>query len=187
MPGLSPRSHARDRGLAAKPTQESDADQGYFMMEKTALGSRSKCAAPASPNQATGATLPSGSSQENLKDRSHSPDTFIGHYSYRGPTKHRARSSLPATSDPRPRSNRQSIPIGHALGNGLVQPIFRPASQRSPLVCFPSLSRRDAGLKMLCVIDLLFPTIFGSHKRTADFLVKTPRNVYHQLLAIKAR
>src|SRR5208282_6924982 len=63
-----------------------------------------------------------------------------------------ARSSLPGTSDPRPRSRRQSIPIGHALGNGLVQPIFRPASQRSPLVCFPSLSRRDAGLKMLCVM-----------------------------------
>src|SRR5208282_3135873 len=61
VPGLSPRSHARDRDLAAKPTQESDADQGYFMVEKTALGSRSKCAAPASPNQATGATLPSGS------------------------------------------------------------------------------------------------------------------------------
>ena len=92
-------------------------------------------------------------SQENLKDRSHSPDTFIGHYSYRGPTKHRARSSLPATSDPRPRSSRQSIPIGHALGNGLVQPIFRPASQRSPLVGFPSLSRRDAGLKMLCAMN----------------------------------
>jgi hypothetical protein len=31
------------------------------MMNKTALGSRSRCAAPASPNQATGATLPSGS------------------------------------------------------------------------------------------------------------------------------
>jgi hypothetical protein len=31
------------------------------MMDKTALESRSRCAAPASPNQATGATLPSGS------------------------------------------------------------------------------------------------------------------------------
>jgi hypothetical protein len=33
------------------------------MMEKTALGSRSSYAAPAWPNQATGATLPNGSSR----------------------------------------------------------------------------------------------------------------------------
>ena len=32
MPGLSSRSHAGDRDLAAKPTQESDADQGYLMI-----------------------------------------------------------------------------------------------------------------------------------------------------------
>jgi len=63
MPSLSPRSHARDRDLAAKPTQPSNADQGYLMMEKTALGSRSSCAASAWPNQVKGAVLPSGSSQ----------------------------------------------------------------------------------------------------------------------------
>jgi hypothetical protein len=48
--------------------------------------------------------------------------------------------------------SRQSIPIGHALGNGLVQPIFSPPSRRSPFVFSPSLSRRDAGLEMLCVM-----------------------------------
>ena len=33
------------------------------MMEKTALGSRSSCAAPARPNQVKGAALPNGSSR----------------------------------------------------------------------------------------------------------------------------
>ena len=103
------------------------------MMEKTALGSqiqvcRTSFAKPSDGSDVAKRLIP----KKIWKDRSHSPDTFIGHYSYRGPTKHRARSSLPATSDPRPRSSRQSIPIGHALGNGLVQPIFRPPSRRSP-------------------------------------------------------
>jgi hypothetical protein len=34
----------------------------------------------------------------------------------------------------------------------LVQPIFRPASRRPPPECSPSFSRRDAGLKMLCIV-----------------------------------
>src|SRR5271165_2054798 len=34
MPSLSPRPHAADRDLAAKPTQASNADQGYLMMEE---------------------------------------------------------------------------------------------------------------------------------------------------------
>jgi len=38
-PVCSPRSHACDRGLAAKPAQASNADQGYLIMQKTALGS----------------------------------------------------------------------------------------------------------------------------------------------------
>ena len=92
-----------------------------------------------------------GHSEKNLRHRSHSIDLITGHYSYRSLTKDHTRSTLARTSDPRPRSSRQSIPIGHPLGNGLVQPIFRPASRRSSLVCFPSHSRRDAGLKMLCV------------------------------------
>src|SRR5271165_5467918 len=60
MPSLSPRPHAADRDLAAKPTQASNADQGYLMMEKTALRSGSNCAAQAWPNP-TGAALPNGS------------------------------------------------------------------------------------------------------------------------------
>jgi hypothetical protein len=90
--------------------------------------------------------------EENLSHRSHSPYTFIGHSRHRDPTKHPTRSSLPAPSDPRPRTGQQSIPIGHALGNGLVQPIFRPPSRRPPSDCSPSVFRRDAGLKMLCIM-----------------------------------
>ena len=90
--------------------------------------------------------------EENLRQRSHSPYTFIGHSRHRDPTKHPRRSSLPVPPDPRPRTGQQSIPIGHALGNGLVQPIFRPPSRRRPPECSPSISRRDAVLKMLCIM-----------------------------------
>src|ERR1700752_3448803 len=62
MPSLSPRSHAGDRDLAAKPTQACNADQGYLMMERIAFGRRSNCAAKAWPDQVTGAALPDGSS-----------------------------------------------------------------------------------------------------------------------------
>jgi len=90
--------------------------------------------------------------EKNPRHTFHSPDRIRGQCSHRDPTRRCTRSSLPATSDPRPRSSRQSIPIGDALGNGLVQPIFSPPSRRSPLVCSPSFSRRDAGLKMLCLM-----------------------------------
>jgi hypothetical protein len=53
---------------------------------------------------------------------------------------------------PHPRSSRHSIHIGHALGSGFVQSIFSPASRRRPFECFPSASRRDADLKILCNI-----------------------------------
>ena len=43
-------------------------------------------------------------------------------------------------------------PQGHALGTGLVQPIFSPPSRRSPSMCCHSLSRHDAGPKMLCIM-----------------------------------
>src|SRR5262249_25171699 len=129
------------------------------MMERTALGSRSNCAAQAWPGQATGAALPNRSSRRKSQARSHSPNTVIGHCTHPDPTKHPTRSSLLATSDPRPRSGRQSIPIGHALGNGLVQPIFRPPSRRSPSDCSPSVFRRDAGLKMLCIMDMKLEVI----------------------------
>jgi hypothetical protein len=44
-----------------------------------------------------------------------------------------------------------SIHIGHALGSGFVQSIFSPPSRRPPFRCFPSVSRRDADLKILCI------------------------------------
>jgi hypothetical protein len=132
MPGLSPRSHADDRDLAAKPTPVSHTNQGYLMMEKTALGSRSNCAAQAWPNQVTGAASPNGSSRRKSRHRSHSPDTLIGHCTHRDPTKHRTRSSLPVTSDPRQRSSPQSIPIGHATPQ-------RRLSDSSPVVVFVPL------------------------------------------------
>jgi hypothetical protein len=40
----------------------------------------------------------------------------------------------------------------HALGSGFVQSIFSPPPRRSPFECLPSVSRRDAGLKLLCII-----------------------------------
>ena len=120
--------------------------------ERTVFGSRSNRAAQACPSQATGQRCQTAHPEENLSHRSHSPYTFIGHSRHRDPAKHPTRSSLPAPSDPRPRTGQQSIPIGHALGNGLVQPIFRPPSRRPPSDCSPSVFRRDAGLKMLCVM-----------------------------------
>ncbi len=76
------------------------------------------------------------------------------------------RSRLQAPSDPRQRSRRQSIHIGHALGGGFVQSIFRPPPRRPPFECLPSVSRRDAGLKMLCIMwpAPLFPEMGFSGK-----------------------
>jgi len=145
------------------------------MMERTALGSRSNCAAQAWPGQATGAALPNRSSRRKSQARSHSPNTVIGHCTHPDPTKHPTRSSLLATSDPRPRSGRQSIPIGHALGNGLVQPIFRPPSRRSPSDCSPSVFRRDAGLKMLCIMLSSRPELLlFSEAEEGPFTIGTP-------------
>src|ERR1700724_2889669 len=56
-------------------------------------------------------------------------------------------------SDARQRSSRQSIHIGHALGSGFVQSIFSPPPRRPPFECFPSVSRRDAELKILCTME----------------------------------
>jgi hypothetical protein len=55
---------------------------------------------------------------------------------------------------PHPRSSRQSIHIGHAVGSGFVQSIFSSPSRRLPFECFPSFSRRDADLKILGNIPL---------------------------------
>jgi hypothetical protein len=71
------------------------------------------------------------------------------------PTNHARRprgSPLQAPSDPRQRSRRQSIHIGRALGGGFVQSIFSSPPRRSPFKCFPSVSRRVAELKILCII-----------------------------------
>src|SRR5208282_4118916 len=56
----------------------------------------------------------------------------------------------PAPFGPHPRSSRDSIHIGHAVGGGFVQSIFSPPSRRPPFECFPNVSRRDADLKILC-------------------------------------
>ena len=80
--------------------------------------------------------------EENPRHTFHSPARIIGQCRHRDPTRRCMRSPLPATSDSRPRSSRQSIPIGHALGNGLVQPIFSPPSRRSPLVLSELLQPR---------------------------------------------
>jgi hypothetical protein len=61
-----------------------------------------------------------------------------------------ARLPSPTRFGPHPRSSRHSIHIGHALGSGFVQSIFSPPSRRPPFECFPSVSRRDADLKILC-------------------------------------
>jgi hypothetical protein len=64
-----------------------------------------------------------------------------------------ARLPSPTRFGPHPRSSRHSIHIGHALGSGFVQSIFSPASRRRPFECFPSASRRDADLKILCIMS----------------------------------
>src|SRR5271166_2170737 len=96
------------------------------------------------------------SDEGNLKQRSHyliPPDVIVTHCKHPEPARHRTRSSFLVTSNVCPRPSPESIPIGHAPPNGLVQPIFRPPSRRSSFGCSPSLSRRDAGLKMLCVMQ----------------------------------
>src|ERR1700745_1316736 len=104
MSSLSPRSHARDPDLAAKPTQASHADQGYLMMEKIASGSRPNCAAHAWPNQARGAELSNGSSPRNSEAQiSFFPDHHSSPPVPRSPKVSR-HSSLPGMSDPSQRS-----------------------------------------------------------------------------------
>ena len=62
--------------------------------------------------------------------------------------------SLPSQTPlgPHPRSSRHSIHIGHALGGGFVQSIFSSPPRRPPFTCFPSVSRRVAELKILCIM-----------------------------------
>jgi hypothetical protein len=53
----------------------------------------------------------------------------------------------------------------------LVQPIFRPPSRRPPPECSPSISRRDAGLKMLCIM-------FYSGSGTVDAFTVSPCELF---------
>src|SRR6516162_4862940 len=94
MPSLSPRSHADSPDLAAKPTHASNTDQGYLVMERTALRSRSNCAVQAWPDQATGAALPKGSSPIKSEAQVSFPPHY--HSSLQTPrsTKHRTHSSF---------------------------------------------------------------------------------------------
>ena len=39
------------------------------------------------------------------------------------------------------------------MGGGFVQSIFSPPSRRPPFECFPNVSRRDADLKILCIMS----------------------------------
>jgi hypothetical protein len=122
------------------------------MMQTTAFGSRSTCTAQAWPGQATGAALANGSS----RTRSQATISFPQHQyrSLQAPRSHKAFHALinfghiGSSPEIQPAINTHRSP----LGNGLVQPIFSPPSRRSPLLCSPSLSRRDAGLKMLCLL-----------------------------------
>ena len=129
MPNLSPRSDGDDRDLAAKPTTMSDSDQRYLVMEKTALQSRSNYAPQTRPNQATRASSPNGPSPRKSETQISSPDMITAHCRHRDPQSTTRPHHFFGTSDPLSRSSPQSIPIGHALGNGLVPPIFRPPSR----------------------------------------------------------
>ena len=121
------------------------------MMKRSAFASRSNRVAQAWPNRATGATLPNGSSRRKSEAQISLPLHL--HRSLQAPRSYkaipRAHFRLQA---PRPKTGQQSIPIGHALGNGLVQPSFRSPSRRSPSDCSPSHFRRVAGLKLLCIM-----------------------------------
>jgi hypothetical protein len=76
------------------------------MMERTAFGSRSNCAAQAWPDQATGAALPNGSSRR----KSEAQISFCRHHhrSLQAPQSYKASHALIISGyvDPRPRSSR---------------------------------------------------------------------------------
>jgi hypothetical protein len=145
MSSLSPRSHAGDRDLAAKPTQACNADQGYLMMERTAFGSRSSCTAPAWPNQVKGAALPDGSSRRKSQAQISFPRHH--HSSLQAPRFDKASHAIITSgysgslAELQPTINTHS----HALGNGLVQHIFSPPSRRPPLIALRASSAATPG------------------------------------------
>jgi hypothetical protein len=121
------------------------------MMKTTVMRYRANHSGQAWPGQAIEAVLVRGSLRRFFQVLISSPGTMTltgGRATY---PQHRTRSSLPVASDPHPRSGRQSIPIA-VRPDRLVQPIFRPPSRRPPPECSPSIFRREAGLKMLCIM-----------------------------------
>ena len=107
------------------------------------------------PGQAAEAEFAQGSSPRAYKASMLSADALIGSCKSHNASNATRTLAIFLPLDPHSKQGRQSIPIGHALPNGLVQPIFRPPSRRPPLACFPSVFRRDAGLKMLCIMGLV--------------------------------
>jgi hypothetical protein len=120
------------------------------MMNRAVMRYRANCSVQAW--SAIGVVLPRGSLQRFFPAPMSSPDTMTAHWRQRGPS---AASHTLITSG-RFRSSSKiepaRIPIDIATPDGLVQPLFRPPSRRPPLACSPSTSRRDAGLKMLCIM-----------------------------------
>ena len=53
-----------------------------------------------------------------------------------------------------------------------MQSIFKPPSRRLPFVCYQSLSRRDAGLKMLCILRKYFTQGTASNPAFGSFSLK---------------
>jgi hypothetical protein len=96
---LSPRSHAGDPNLAAKPAQE-NGDYGYVVMNKTVVGCRSNCGGQAWPGQATLAVLPRVSSRTFSRGLLLSADAVIAHRksSDLSPQSRRLTASDPFTS-----------------------------------------------------------------------------------------
>ena len=121
------------------------------MMNSTVLRCRSNYGRLAWPGQAKGAVQPNRSLRTFSKGQISSTDIVIAHWTTHEPPRDSARLPSPTPFGPHPRSSRHSIHIGHALGSGFVQSIFSPPSRRPPFRCFPNVSRRDAGLKILCI------------------------------------
>ena len=137
------------------------------MMKRTAFASRSNRVAQAWPNQATGATLPNGSSRRKSEAQISLPLHL--HRSLQAPRSYKAipRAHFRLQGPLARKPANKSIPIGHALGNGLVQPSFRSPSRRSPSDCSPSHFRRVAGLKLLCI---MFYTADRKREHFANYL-----------------
>ena len=84
------------------------------MMKRTVMRYRANYSGQAWPGQAIEAVLARGSLRRFFQVPISSPDTTTAHRRQRDTPRHHTRLSLPAASDPDPRSSRQSIPIAIA-------------------------------------------------------------------------